>query len=124
MYGPYDWFLTVYNARWRSHFRSTIPLWKSGNATIKQPLHVSDLVGNIFDQLISFHQKSLLKFQLVVSKLQNCIAILMQATHRFQIAFGQAPLVLNLAGPALLFWELLPSRFLLTLSRPVGTYPC
>lgn len=46
-YGDGDYFLSYYNQSGRYSYRNKLPLWKSGNATVKQPLHAYDLVSGI-----------------------------------------------------------------------------
>ena len=46
IYGSEDRFLKVYSHIWRRQLRY-MPLWKKGEATIKQPVYVSDVAAGI-----------------------------------------------------------------------------
>ena len=48
MYGNADRFLRYYAAFWRGQFKG-MPLWKKGEATIKQPVFVSDVAQAILN---------------------------------------------------------------------------
>jgi len=47
VYGRNDHFLEYYNNRARFGWGRDMPLWRKGDATIKQPLHMPDLVSGI-----------------------------------------------------------------------------
>jgi len=46
IYGSEDRFLTVYASMWRRQL-TYMPLWKKGEATVKQPVFVSDVAQGI-----------------------------------------------------------------------------